>query len=158
MEHKFVNLDMEEYRDLSITIEAFKRALETPELEDYRAGIVLQAYLPDAHQWQKDVTLWARERVNRGGAPIKVRLVKGANFEMEKTEASQRGWKIATYTEKLDTDSNYKIMAEYGLRPENAGCVHIGAASHNLFELAYALELAKKTRFLNVFPWKCSKG
>ena len=37
-EHKFVNLDMEEYRDLSITVEAFQRALETPELKDYRAG------------------------------------------------------------------------------------------------------------------------
>ncbi len=158
MEHKFVNLDMEEYRDLSITIEAFKKALETPELKDYRAGIVLQAYLPDAHQWQKDLTLWAVKRVSLGGAPIKVRLVKGANFEMEKTESSQRGWKIATYTEKLDTDSNYKIMAEYGLKPENAKCVHIGAASHNLFELAYALELAKKNGVLEYFSLEMLEG
>ena len=159
MEHKFVNLDMEEYRDLSITIEAFKRALEAPELKDYKAGIVLQAYLPDAHQWQKDLTEWAGRRVTQeGGAPIKVRLVKGANFEMEKTEASQRGWKIATYTEKIDTDSNYKIMAEYGLKSENAKFVHIGAASHNLFELAYTLELAKKNNVLEYFSLEMLEG
>ncbi len=158
MEHKFVNLDMEEYRDLSITIEAFKKALELPELKDYKAGIVLQAYLPDAHQWQQDITRWAKKRVARGGAPIKVRLVKGANFEMEKTEASQRGWRIATYTEKIDTDSNYKIMAEYGLNPENAKFVHIGVASHNLFELAYALKLARANKVLEYFSLEMLEG
>lgn len=157
-EYKFVNLDMEEYRDLSITVEAFKKALEHPDLKDYSAGIVLQAYLPDAHLWQQNLTEWARKRVAEGGAPIKVRLVKGANLEMEKTEASHRGWRLATYTDKIDTDSNYKIMAEYGLRPENAKAVHLGAASHNLFELAYALELAKEFDVLPYFSLEMLEG
>lgn len=157
-EHKFVNLDMEEYRDLSITVEAFKKALEDPDLFDYHAGIVLQAYLPDAHIWQKNLTQWARDRVARGGAPIKVRLVKGANLEMEKTEASLRGWRLATYTDKIDTDSNYKIMAEYALQPENAKAVYLGAASHNLFELAYALELAKENNVIENFSLEMLEG
>jgi RHH-type transcriptional regulator, proline utilization regulon repressor / proline dehydrogenase / delta 1-pyrroline-5-carboxylate dehydrogenase len=157
-QHKFVNLDMEEYRDLSITVEAFKRALDAPDLQDYQAGIVLQAYLPDAHMWQQDLTEWAKKRVANGGAPIKVRLVKGANLEMEKTEASLRGWRLATYTDKIDTDSNYKIMAEYGLQPENARVVHMGAASHNLFELAYALELAKENDVLPYFSLEMLEG
>lgn len=158
MEHKFVNLDMEEYRDLSITVEAFKRALDAPELFDYKAGIVLQAYLPDSHLWQKNLTEWAKDRVAKGGAPIKVRLVKGANHEMEKTEASHRGWKLATYTDKIDTDSNYKIMAEYGLQPENVRAVNLGAASHNLFELAYTLELAKHNGVLEHFSLEMLEG
>ncbi len=158
LEPKFVNLDMEEYRDLSLTVEAFKKALNHPDLVDYKAGIVLQAYLPDSHLWQKDLTTWARKRVESGGSPIKIRLVKGANLEMEKTESSLRGWKLATYTDKIDTDSNYKIMAEYGLLPENARAVHLGAASHNLFELAYALELAKENNVLDCFSLEMLEG
>ena len=45
---KFINLDMEEYRDLDLTIEVFTRLLDQPEFLDLEAGIVLQAYLPDA--------------------------------------------------------------------------------------------------------------
>lgn len=142
--NKFINLDMEEYRDLAITVEVFKRTLEKPEFKDFYAGIVLQAYLPDSFNWQKDLCDWARNRVKNGGAPIKFRLVKGANMEMEETEASQKHWEMVTYTDKSDTDSNYKRMARYALLPDNAPYMHIGTASHNLFELAYATTLAQE--------------
>lgn len=142
--NKFINLDMEEYRDLAITVEVFKRTLEKEEFKDFYAGIVLQAYLPDSFNWQKDLCDWARNRVKNGGAPIKFRLVKGANMEMEETEASQKHWEMVTYTDKSDTDSNYKRMARYALQAENAPYMHIGTGSHNLFELAYATVLADK--------------
>ena len=45
---KFINLDMEEYRDLDLTIAVFTRILARRELQHLEAGIVLQAYLPDA--------------------------------------------------------------------------------------------------------------
>ena len=44
---KFVNLDMEEYCDLALTIAAFERVLDEPEFGALDAGVVLQAYLPD---------------------------------------------------------------------------------------------------------------
>jgi len=141
-ENKFINLDMEEYRDLAITVEVFKRTLEKAEFKNFYGGIVLQAYLPDSFIWQKELTDWARNRVQNGGAPIKIRLVKGANMEMEETEASQKHWEMVTYTDKTDTDSNYKRMARYALQAENAPYVHIGTASHNLFELAFATVVA----------------
>ncbi|NQY92590.1 MAG: bifunctional proline dehydrogenase/L-glutamate gamma-semialdehyde dehydrogenase, partial [Campylobacteraceae bacterium] len=141
-ENKFINLDMEEYRDLAITVEVFKRTLEKPEFKNFYGGVVLQAYLPDSFLWQKELTDWARNRVEKGGAPIKIRLVKGANMEMEETEASQKHWEMVTYTQKTDTDSNYKRMARYALQTENAPYVHIGTASHNLFELAFATVVA----------------
>jgi len=142
-ENKFINLDMEEYRDLAITVEVFKQTLEKPQFKDFYAGIVLQAYLPDSFIWQKDLCEWSKQRVQSGGAPIKFRLVKGANMEMEETEASQKHWEMVTYTNKSDTDSNYKRMARYALQSENAPFMHIGTASHNLFELSYSTVLAQ---------------
>ena len=141
--NKFINLDMEEYRDLAITVEVFKKTLEKTEFKNLYAGIVLQAYLPDSYFWQKELTQWAQQRVEKGGSPIKIRLVKGANMEMEKTEASQKHWEMVTYTDKSDTDANYKRMVKYALQKENAPFVHIGTASHNIFELAYATVLAE---------------
>ena len=140
--NKFINLDMEEYRDLDITVEVFKKTLSKPEFKNFYAGIVLQAYLPDSFNVQKDLCSWAKERVKNGGSAIKFRLVKGANMEMEETEASQKHWEMVTYTDKTDTDSNYKRMVNYALDPQNTPFMHIGTASHNLFELAYATQLA----------------
>ena len=138
---KFVNLDMEEYRDLRITVALFKKVLEEPEFHNFSAGIVLQAYLPDSHEIQKDLTTWAMQRIKNKGAPIKIRLVKGANLAMEQCEASLRAWPQAPYTKKNESDANYKRMIAYGCLPENAKAAHIGIASHNLFDIAFALLL-----------------
>lgn len=138
---KFVNLDMEEYRDLRLTVDAFKAALDSSEFQSYSAGIVLQAYLPDSHYFQKELTEWAKKRIRQGGAPIKIRIVKGANLAMEQFEASLRGWEQTPYTKKIDVDANYKRMVEYGSIPENARAVRLGIASHNLFDIAFAMLL-----------------
>ena len=46
----FVNLDMEEFRDLRLTVDAFKLVLSEDEFEKLYVGIVLQAYLPESHE------------------------------------------------------------------------------------------------------------
>ncbi len=138
---KFVNLDMEEYRDLELTVAAFQQVLDEPEFARLTAGIVLQAYLPDSWPVQQRLTDWARRRVAAGGAPIKVRLVKGANLAMEAVEAELHGWHAAPYTTKADTDANYRRMLDYGCRPDHAAAVRLGVASHNLFDVALALTL-----------------
>ncbi len=138
---KFVNLDMEEYRDLQLTVAAFCKVLDMPEFESYSAGIVLQAYLPDSHHFQKELTLWAAKRIQKGGAPIKIRIVKGANLAMEQFEASLKGWAQAPYPSKIEVDANYKRMVMYGCVREHARAVRLGIASHNLFDIAFALLL-----------------
>jgi RHH-type transcriptional regulator, proline utilization regulon repressor / proline dehydrogenase / delta 1-pyrroline-5-carboxylate dehydrogenase len=138
---KFINLDMEEYRDLDLTVTAFREVLDEPEFLPLSAGIVLQAYLPDSHRVQRALTEWARARRGRGGAPIKLRIVKGANLAMERIEAAVHNWPQAPYTSKVEVDANYKRMLEYGSRPEHAEAVHLGIASHNLFDIAYGLVL-----------------
>ena len=139
---KFVNLDMEEYRDLALTLETFQKVLDEPEFRSFSAGIVLQAYLPDALSAMMRLQEWARARRERGGAGIKVRLVKGANLPMEHVEASLHDWPVATLPTKQDTDANYKRVLDYALRPEHTTNVRIGVAGHNLFDIAYAWALA----------------
>ena len=156
--HKFVNLDMEEYRDLAITFQAFISTLEQEEFHDLSAGIVLQAYLPDSYPLQQELTHWARQRVQNGGAPIKLRIVKGANMEMEKLESALFNWPLAPYDNKLEVDANYKRMVRYGMQAENIKAVNLGVASHNLFELAYAATLAEQNDVVDFFYFEMLEG
>ena len=139
---KFINLDMEEYKDLDLTIAVFTRLLDTPEFLHLEAGIVLQAYLPDALDAMMHLQEWSAQRRARGGAPIKVRLVKGANLPMERVEASLHGWPLATWDTKVQTDTNYKRVVDYALTPERIANVRVGLAGHNLFDIAYSWLLA----------------
>jgi len=155
---KFVNLDMEEYRDLEITAAAFTRTLDQEAFKDYSAGIVMQAYLPDAFDIQKKLTTWAQKRVADGGSPIRVRIVKGANLEMEQVESALNNWPLAPYNNKLEVDVNYKRMVEFGMRPENIQAVRLGIASHNLFELAFASKLAEERNVTDYFYFEMLEG
>ncbi|OAN33038.1 proline dehydrogenase family protein [Microbacterium sp. H83] len=141
---KFINLDMEEYRDLDLTIAAFTSILDQPGLEDLEAGIVLQAYLPDALAAMQRLQEWAAARRAKGGAPIKVRVVKGANLAMEEVDATVHGWPLATYGTKQDSDTNYKRVLDWAMTAERLDAVRIGVAGHNLFDIAYTWLLAKE--------------
>ncbi|MDJ0355016.1 bifunctional proline dehydrogenase/L-glutamate gamma-semialdehyde dehydrogenase [Paenarthrobacter sp. PH39-S1] len=141
---KFINLDMEEYKDLSLTIAVFTRILDQPEFKNLEAGIVLQAYLPDALGAMMQLQEWATARRAQGGAPIKVRVVKGANLPMEQVEASIHDWPLATWGSKQDSDTNYKRVINYALTPERIDAVRIGVAGHNLFDVAFAWLLAQR--------------
>ncbi|MGA1024313.1 MAG: proline dehydrogenase family protein, partial [Aquiluna sp.] len=141
---KFINLDMEEYRDLDMTIAVFKGLLSKPEFKELSAGIVLQAYLPDALRVMIDLQQWAALRVIDGGAPIKVRVVKGANLPMERVDAEMHDWPLATVSSKAEADANYKRLLNYALTEDRVRNVKIGVAGHNLFDLAFAWLLASQ--------------
>ncbi|SEE72161.1 L-proline dehydrogenase [Ruania alba] len=141
---KFINLDMEEYKDLDLTEAVFTTLLNNEEFHDVEAGIVLQAYLPDALGVMMRLQEWAAERVARGGAPIKVRVVKGANLPMEHVDAESHGWPLATWGSKQESDSSYKAVLDYALHPERIRAVRIGLAGHNLFDIALAWLLAQR--------------
>lgn len=139
---KFINLDMEEYRDLGLTMLVFKKLLSKPELQRLEAGIVLQAYLPDSYAALKELTEFAQFRTANGGAGIKVRIVKGANLAMELVDANWHGWELATYSTKAQSDANYKRLIDYALNKDHIQSLRIGVAGHNLFDLAFAHQLA----------------
>lgn len=139
----FVNLDLEEYRDLDLTVDACIRLLDEDELLGLSAGLALQAYLPDTLPILDRLLDWADARRRRGGADVRLRLVKGANLSMERVEAEVRGWAPAPYDTKHETDANYKRLLDHALRPERLGAARLGIASHNLLDQALALTLAE---------------
>lgn len=155
---KFVNLDMEEYRDLHLTVEAFQQTLEDPEFYALSAGIVLQSYLPDSYPIQQRLSAWARQRVAAGGAPIKIRIVKGANLAMEQVEASLRGWAQAPYPTKAEVDANFKRMVIFGCAAENAAAVNLGIGSHNLFDIAHAMILRAENQVEKYVTFEMLEG
>ena len=139
----FVNLDMEEFRDLTLTTTAFRTVLDEEEFASWTAGIVLQAYLPEAHEVFAELRDWAVDRHARHGGTIKIRLVKGANLAMEQAEAELHGWVAAPYDSKADVDASYARLLDLALRPTHASAVRIGVASHNLFHLSWARLIAQ---------------
>ena len=134
----FINMDMEEYHDLELTLAVFESLLDRPELMGLRAGIVLQAYLPDAQRAMLRLRAFAEQRTAAGGAPIKVRLVKGANLAMERVDASLHGWRQAPLESKEEADAQYKRILLDALQPEHLRAVNLGVAGHNLFDVAFA--------------------
>ncbi|RMI00776.1 proline dehydrogenase family protein, partial [Cellulomonas triticagri] len=138
----FLNLDMEEYRDLALTVRVFDELVNDRAVRGHELGIVLQAYLPDTSAALEEITAIARRRVEAGGARLKVRLVKGANLAMEQVEAELHGWEQAPYAGKPDVDAHYVRLVERALDPARTDALRVGVASHNLFHVAYAHLLA----------------
>ncbi len=142
----FINLDMEEYRDLPLTIASLTRVLNEPEFAGLNAGVVLQAYLPDSHAACESLCAWAVARHTAGGGILKIRIVKGANLAMERVEAELHGWPQAPFLTKAEVDASFKQLVMLALSPEFADAVRVGFASHNLFDLAWALGRADRDR------------
>jgi RHH-type proline utilization regulon transcriptional repressor/proline dehydrogenase/delta 1-pyrroline-5-carboxylate dehydrogenase len=154
----FVNLDMEEFRDLRLTVDAFKLVLSEGEFKSLYAGLVLQAYLPESHEVFAELVQWSKERNQSSGGVIKIRLVKGANLAMEKAEAELHGWIAAPYRSKSDVDASYSRLLDTALRSDHAKAVRIGVASHNLFHISFALEIAKKRGVLEQLDIEMLEG
>ena len=155
---KFVNLDMEEYKDTHLTLDLFIHVLSLPEFKNLTAGIVVQAYLPDAEYFQNRLLDFAHQRVQDGGAQLKIRLVKGANLAMETVVSSLKGWENPIYSQKVDVDANYLYLLDKALLPENAKVMQVGVASHNLFSIAYAYLLAQKYDTLDSLSFEMLEG
>ncbi|MDK4294457.1 bifunctional proline dehydrogenase/L-glutamate gamma-semialdehyde dehydrogenase [Corynebacterium accolens] len=154
----FINMDMEEYHDLHLTLRLFKSLMSEPEFKNLESGIVLQAYLPDTFDALQDIAEFAKQRVAEGGAKVKVRIVKGANLSMETAESEVHDWPLATYTNKLDVDANYYRLLDYILQEEFADCIRIGVASHNLYTAAMAYELGVKRGVLHMLDSEMLQG
>ncbi len=154
----FVNLDMEEYHDLEITLRAFTELLDEPELRGLDAGIALQAYVPESFDAMVRLVRWADTRYQPGVGEIKVRLVKGANLACERVDAVMQGWTPATYSTKAEVDANYKRCLDWLLTPEHLVAVRVGVASHNLFDIAWAKLLADRRAVANRVGFEMLQG
>lgn len=116
----FVNVDMEQHRfkDLSHTI--VEDALGSGDLADWDgAGVVVQAYLRSGLE---DLAR-LRALAERRGAPLTIRLVKGAYWDEEVIVARQEGHPVPVFEVKPATDASFErctdaLAAAYpALRP-----------------------------------------
>ncbi|MGV3486538.1 MAG: proline dehydrogenase family protein [Planctomycetaceae bacterium] len=155
---KFVYLDMEEYRDMRLTADVLMRTLDREGLADVRAGIALQAYLPDSYAMLERLIDWSGQRSMSGCRPITIRVVKGANLEMERVDAAIGGWPQAPFTTKLETDANYKRMLKRLLDSDASDGIRIGIASHNLFDIALAMLWADRADALERVQFEMLEG
>ena len=134
----FINFDMEQYRYRDLVETAFADLLLEPEFAAYsNAGIVVQAYLSDAEAQIARL----RQLAERRGAPISVRLVKGAYWDEERIVAEQNGWPLPVYAEKPDTDDSFDRCTDALL----AAWPHLRPAfgTHNPHSVAYAAVQAR---------------
>ena len=148
----FVNLDLETWELHGITYDLFEEIVTHPELRSYpHVGIVVQAYLKTAHEDVQRLLDLARRR----GAPITVRLVKGAYWDYEVVHARQYGYPCPVFTRKADTDANYERLTVtllqhfVGAKQSASPLLFPAFASHNLRSIVHAIVQAQE---MNVPP------
>lgn len=144
-ERPLVMLDMEAYAHVTLTFAAFARALAEPALDQVRAGIVVQAYLPESGDLLTRLSALSEKRVARGGLPLRVRFVKGANLAHELVESAKAGVPSPVFARKVEVDAQFKRLLERAIDRAHARHLQVGVASHNVFDLAYARLLAAET-------------
>ena len=137
----FLNVDLETWAYHDITYDLFEEIVTSPELRSWpHVGVVVQGYLKSSARDAERLLSIAKSR----GAPITIRLVKGAYWDYETVLAKQQGWETPVFSVKADTDANYERLTRYLLENHQ----HLGPAfgSHNLRSLTHAMVLAKELK------------
>ncbi len=137
----FLNVDLENWQLHGITYDLFEEILAHPELRGWpHVGIVVQAYLKSAPADLARLLSLAKGR----GAPITVRLVKGAYWDYEVAMAKQWGLPCPVLTAKPATDAQYESLSRVLLTEYR----HLSPAfgSHNLRSLIHAVVTADELK------------
>jgi RHH-type proline utilization regulon transcriptional repressor/proline dehydrogenase/delta 1-pyrroline-5-carboxylate dehydrogenase len=133
-----ITFDMEQVEIKDVILTSFMRLLSDKAYRSYpHAGIALQAYLTDSGDDLDRLVRWAQQR----GAPISIRLVKGAYWDSEMIRSQQRGWTIPVFRSKADTDAHYERLSRTLL--EHINVIRPAFGTHNLRSLAHAEALAQ---------------
>ena len=113
---KFINLDMEEYRDLDLTIAVFERLARPAELRDLEAGH-RAAGLPArrARARSQGLTDVGAPASRRGRcAASRCASSRARTSRWSRSTPTLHGWPLATWRAKPETDANYKRAARLG--------------------------------------------
>ena len=133
-----LTFDMEHYELKDLTYDIFMRIFSEPAYRNYPwAGIALQAYLRDADRTLDRLVDWARQR----NSPITIRLVKGAYWDAENIQNTQRGWPIPVLRRKTETDANFEYLSKKLLA--HPSLLRPAFGTHNVRSLAHAEAVAQ---------------
>ena len=135
----FVHFDMEQSSFKDLTLAIFTSLLMEPEFRDWpHVGIAMQAYLRDTAKDLEMLSTWAQRR----GAPVTIRLVKGAYWDAETIVCAQNGWPAPVWQRKWQSDASFEQLTQFLL--VNRRFLRPALASHNLRSIARALALAER--------------
>ena len=135
----FLYLDMENHDMREILLTVAEEIFFEEEFKSYpHLGIVVQAYLKNCCD---DINRMENLAIKRG-APLHIRLVKGAYWDFENILASQRNWESPVFLNKVETDENYERCAEQLVK----SYPHLvpAFASHNIRSLSHAIVTAEE--------------
>ena len=140
MEHNcFINVDVEQFSILPLTLEVFETVLLEPPYCNYpHIGIVCQAYLKDSDKVLDLLIDIARRRAT----PFSIRLVKGAYWDFEQAHSEQSNWPCPVFSQKEETDINYENLLRTLIKSFPAVRPCIG--SHNARSLSVAIALTEE--------------
>ena len=126
-------VDAEDSGNNSIIYEAFKRVFSSQEFADMPfPGIVIQAYAKNSAERVDEMLAFARQR----GAPIAIRLVKGAYWDFERVISAQNDWPFPLWSKKESSDAHYEHLSRV-LLDNHAHCLP-AFGSHNIRSLSHA--------------------
>ncbi|WP_337173652.1 L-glutamate gamma-semialdehyde dehydrogenase [Paludisphaera sp.] len=134
----YVHVDMEQYDYRTLSYDLFEAVLGEEEFRDWPdVGIVVQAYQPDAAAELRRLDAF----VERRGAPITVRLVKGAYWDYEVLTSRRHGWPEPVFLQKWQSDDNFERCSRFLM--ERRANLRPAIASHNIRSLAHAMAAAE---------------
>jgi RHH-type proline utilization regulon transcriptional repressor/proline dehydrogenase/delta 1-pyrroline-5-carboxylate dehydrogenase len=127
----FINFDMEHTQLKDLTLELFIGLVSSPELQGRDSfGIALQGYLKESERDFERLLHCAQKR----GAPLAIRLIKGAYWDYETIMAAQRGWPVRVFEVKSETDAAYERLARRLL--ENEAHIRCAFGTHSVRSIA----------------------
>ncbi|MCB0317200.1 MAG: proline dehydrogenase family protein [Bdellovibrionales bacterium] len=131
--NSLIYVDAEDSANNPIIFETYKRVFGEGEHKDFPyPGIVLQAYSKSCEQYIHETLDFAKKR----GAPVAVRLVKGAYWDMETISSNQQNWESPLFSAKASSDANYERLSRLLL--DNHRLVLPAFGSHNIRSLSHA--------------------
>lgn len=140
--------DMEQAETKALLLQIFTRLFAEPSYKTYpHAGLALQAYHRETARDIEGLLAWVRQR----GAPITIRLVKGAYWDSDTIRYRQRNWPVPLFEHKTETDANYEALTRLLL--SQSSLIRPAFGTHNLRTLAY-IEAVAESLGLSPETWE----
>ena len=128
-----IYIDAEDCGNNPMVYATYKQVFGSSEFKDFPyPGIVLQAYAKQSGEILDDLLDFSKKR----GAPIAIRLVKGAYWDHETILAEQGGYSSPLFSRKETSDAQYEHLSRMLI--DNRALVLPAFGSHNIRSLAHA--------------------
>ncbi len=123
---------------MPVVIEGFKLALAGATFHHAHVALELPGYLRQSPAMLRELTEWAQARAAKGARPLGIMLCKGSHLAEERACTYTYGGANAVAATKGEADTRFKQLVHQAMAA-NPKAIRPAIATHNLFDLAYAL-------------------